>query len=336
MNRSRTRTRSAPSGRRAFLLQLGGLGLGALLSGCAGDARQLTVAACPWLGYESLFLARRQGWLDPELVRLAEVPTNAGSLRALTAGIVDGAALTLDEVLRARAEGLDLSIVLVFDHSAGADRLLARPGIDTLAGLRGRRIGLARQTNAALLLAAALHQAGLGFGDVYLVDLALTDQPAAWEQGRVDAVISYGAVADRLLKQGGRRLFDSRQAPNTIVDVLALRAEVLADPAYAPAIRAVLAGHFRGLERLQQQPAEAARQMAPHLSLTAEQVTEAYREVLLPDLAENHRLLGGTPPGLLGQAETLVRYLQTTGLITRPVRLDNLLVPRFLPPEARP
>jgi NitT/TauT family transport system substrate-binding protein len=58
-----------------------------------------------------------------------ELLSNSDSLQALAAGTVDGAGLTLDEAIGARAAGLDMKIVLVFDISTGADVLLARPEI---------------------------------------------------------------------------------------------------------------------------------------------------------------------------------------------------------------
>lgn len=112
--------------RREFLETLFCLSSASLLPSCSVFDEPISIAAGIWQGYEPLFLARREGWLDPQKVHLAEVPSNTSSMHALAAGIVQGAALTLDEVLRARAGGLPLSIVLVFDVSAGADMLLAR------------------------------------------------------------------------------------------------------------------------------------------------------------------------------------------------------------------
>ncbi|MDO9067107.1 MAG: ABC transporter substrate-binding protein [Deltaproteobacteria bacterium] len=79
---------------------------------------------------------RSEGWLDTQQVRLVEMSSGQDSLKALAEGKVDGAAMTLDEVLQARASGLPLSVVMIFDISAGADMLVAYPGIKTLADLR--------------------------------------------------------------------------------------------------------------------------------------------------------------------------------------------------------
>jgi NitT/TauT family transport system substrate-binding protein len=267
-------------------------------------------------------------------VRLAEVPANSTSLRALAARMAQGAALTLDEVLRARAEGMSLGVVLVFDVSAGADMLLARPPIATLDRLAGATIGVAQETNGALLLAAALRAAELTPAQVRPLDLTYDDQEAAWSAGQVDALVTYGAVAERLLAQGAQRLFDTRRAPDTILDVLALRTEVLDDPAYAEGIHALIAAHFRALELWQRQPAAETPEMAAHLGLAPAAVARAFQGLKLPDLAENRRLLGGPRPALLGGAETLVAAMTTMGILTGAVDLGGLVTDRFLPEEA--
>lgn len=92
-----------PLPRRGFLATLSTCCL--LLAGCA-PRKPLRVAAHPWVGNETLFLARQHGWLDPTWVRLVETPTAYASLHLLRVRMVEAASLTLDEVLRARALGL--------------------------------------------------------------------------------------------------------------------------------------------------------------------------------------------------------------------------------------
>ena len=100
-------------------------------AGCS-QGQLLKVGIHPWVGYESLELAQQFKWLPEgvELVHKEELNTSGAALQA---GQVDAACLTLDEVLRLRAEGTPVTVGLVFDVSAGADALLVRPGIERLA-----------------------------------------------------------------------------------------------------------------------------------------------------------------------------------------------------------
>jgi len=63
-------------------------------------------------------------------------------LNAYRNGIIDAAALTMDEVFTLQSEGLAPKIVLVLDISKGGDAILGRPGITTFKQLQGRRVGV--------------------------------------------------------------------------------------------------------------------------------------------------------------------------------------------------
>jgi NitT/TauT family transport system substrate-binding protein len=143
-----------PPPRRGFLTKLAASAF--LLSGCHPHV-PMRVTAHPWVGYEPMFLARQHGWLDTRLVRLVETPSASDSLHLLGHGLVEAAALTLDEVLRARALGLPLVVPMVFDVSAGADGVLARQPVQP-AELAGARIGVEQSAVGALMLAALLEQ----------------------------------------------------------------------------------------------------------------------------------------------------------------------------------
>ena len=259
-----------------------------------------------------MFLSRNEGWLDAQQVRLVETTSATASLKAIAEGWADGAAMTLDEVLKARANGLLLSVVMVFDLSAGADMVVARPGIKKLADLKGRRIGFEQGAVGELMLQEALRVGGLTREDVTLVMLPIDQQRDAWARDQLDAVVTYEPEASHLLRQGGRKLFDSRQIPNTIVDVLAIRSELL-DRSHACAIRHLLAAHFRAREHLLRNPQDTAYRMAPRLGIPAEQVLALYKGLVLPDAAENYRLLAGTSPELLVSARKLAAIMGGRG-----------------------
>ena len=125
---------------------------------------------------------RSKGWLDTQQVRLVEMSSGQDSLKALAEGKVDGAAMTLDEVLQARTSCLPLSVVMIFDISAGADMLVAYPGIKTLADLKGRCIGFEQGSVGELMLVESLRAAGLTKENVTLVMLPITQQREAWSR----------------------------------------------------------------------------------------------------------------------------------------------------------
>lgn len=204
MLRSKTRSAEFACARRRLLQAALGFPLLALQA-CAPPRPPLRVAAQVWIGYEPLFLARTLGYLDERHVRLIETPSATANLRLLAAQFVEVAALTLDEFLYARAEGLPLRVILVFDESAGADAVVARPGIDSLQALRGQRIAVEDSAVGALMFSKLLERAGLEVGEVVKVSLPVDRHVDAYLAGEVDAVVSYEPHVSRLIKAGAGR-----------------------------------------------------------------------------------------------------------------------------------
>ncbi|MEZ5616464.1 MAG: ABC transporter substrate-binding protein [Rhodocyclaceae bacterium] len=319
--------------RRDALRRLSGLVLLPALAAC-GPPPALRIASHVWPGYEFMFLARAEGWLDARRVSLLETASATESMQALAEGSADGAALTLDEVLRLRAGGVPLAVVLVFDISAGADMLLAGPGIERLAGLKGRRIGVEEGAVGALMLDQALRAAGLAPGEVRTVFVPIDRHEEAWHAGGLDALVTYEPVAGRLMDAGARRIFDSRSLPDTIVDVLAIRTPVL-DGGADEAVRHLVAAHLRGLDHLASHPQDAAYRLAPRLKLPPGETLAAFRGLLLPDRDGNRRLLAGAAPALLASARRLSSVMAAAGLQPTEDGPAGLLRPEFLPGAAQ-
>ncbi|MBS3951780.1 MAG: ABC transporter substrate-binding protein [Methylomicrobium sp.] len=293
-------------------------------------SKPLSIAAHAWPGYEFMFLAMRENWLDNNQVTLIETRSATDSLQKLKAGLVDGAALTMDEILRARFEGVALSIVSVFNISAGADMLLARPGINSLSDIKAKRIGVEEGSVSSLILHKALQAAGLSSNDIVKVPLTIADHLNAWQNQQVDVIVTYEPVASQLLSDGAVKLFDSRSTPNLIVDALAVRTDRL-NVSYRQAIMHLIEAHFKGLYHLNTNPQDASYRMAKHLNLPPENVLNAYKGLVLPDLKSNHRLLAGNKPVLLESAGHLNKVLLQIGKINRSDTLNSLIDSSFLP-----
>lgn len=292
-------------------------------------AAPLRIASNIWPGYQPLYLARDLGWLDHDAVRLIELLSATDCMQALIAGTVEGAGLTLDEVLAVRAEGLPLTVVHVFDFSAGADMILARAGTARMDELRGRRIGVEQTALGALMLASALELNDMPPDSVERVLLTIDEQRQAFLSGRVDAVVTFEPVASQLLADGAVRVFDSRTIPDRIVDVLAVTPAALARP--DGALRHLLQAYYRALAYTRSQPQDAAWRMAPRLGIGAEAVHKALAGLHLPDVAENRQLLQPPTNTLFQTAQRLQSIMLANGLLPGPQPLEGLFDHRFQP-----
>jgi NitT/TauT family transport system substrate-binding protein len=296
------------------------------LAGCAEPVASLRVGSIVFTGYELMFLARDLGLLVERNVRLVELVSNTDALRALAAGQIDAAALTLDELMSARADGVDLKVVLVLDVSAGADVVLGKPGI-SLDKLAGKRVGAEDSAGGAIMLSALLRAAGLHVGQIRKVPTTLAASEALYRSGLVDAVVTAEPWAGRLEKLGARRLFDSTAIPGRIVDVLGVRAEVI--ESHSLALRQLVAGHFSALKHMQGNALDASRRMAPRLQTPINEVMLGFQGLQFPDATENLAMMGAGG-SLEKTLADLQKVMVDAALLDHAQRFDDLIDTRFL------
>jgi NitT/TauT family transport system substrate-binding protein len=254
------------------------------------------------VGTEPLFLARESGLFDGS-IHLAEYLNSEHELRAFHNGVIDAAAVTLEEVLNLDHLGQQAQVVLVMDASQGADCVVARPEVKSLAELRGRRVASEDVMLPTYMLHRALGQVGLRPEDVQRVFQGPDQLEGALRRGEVDAAVAYEPYCHRLVAAGGHVLFDSSQIPQEIVDVLVVRRRFLQEnPAQ---VDVLLRGWFAALDLLRQHPAESARRMGARVEMNEGQLLKALQGVSHPSAHEQHALLSGERPSLDDTVERL-------------------------------
>lgn len=299
------------------------------LLGSCSEAPPLRIGSNQWPGYEPVYLARDLGTLARDQVKLVELPSSTDVMQYLRNGSLDGGMLTLDEVISLLAEGVHLRVVLVLDVSNGADAVVAQADIHSLQELQGMRVGVELSALGALMLESMLDAAQLQAGQITLVPLTVDRQEQAFLDHEVDAVITFEPTRSHLLAAGAVELFNSRQIPGRIIDVLALREEVI--DGQADHIRALLAGYFQARRYLDEQPRLATARMAPRTQMSTDALETAFGGLSLPDLEANRRWLADDTPRLLDSASVLVRLMAERGLIGKQPDLSRLADGRFLP-----
>lgn len=278
-----------------------------------------------WVGYDPLILARDRGLMDRQAVKVIELASSSETLRNFRNRLLDAAALTLDEVLRLADEGFQLRVICLLSESAGADVLMARADVRKPADLRGRTVAVEATTVGALMLQRLLQAAGLQRSDIRIINVEANQHAALLRGGRIDAAVTYEPLAGQLRKDGFVPLFDSRQMPGDIVDVLVVHTDVLDN---APqAVQSLLVGWQRGLQAMQQAPEESSRVLAPGADLTPEAYQATFHGLRFYTPSESLALLSGHPPALVQTSEGLAQALQEMGLIRQVPSWDRLLAP---------
>jgi len=150
------------------------------------------------IGYQrngSLLLAKQQGLLerrfDPLGVSVKWVEFSFGPplLEALNVGSIDYGTTGDSPPIFAQAAKANLLYVASAEEAGSSSAILVPPGssLQTLADLRGKRVGFARASSAHNLTVAALEKAGIAWSDITPVQLAPADARVAFERGALDA-----------------------------------------------------------------------------------------------------------------------------------------------------
>ena len=319
--------------RRQALLSLGALGVAALAGGCARREPLLRVGTNTWLGYELLHVAEQQGVLDPARVRMVRMGSATLVVQALAAGQLDAAGLTLDEVLSAVSEGIPLKVIAVLDFSQGADAVMARAGLASAADFKGKRVCVEKSAVGAVMLDAFLNHYGLAPSDLEIAYATVDEHAGEFKSGHSDLVVTFSPVVEQLEKLGAARVFDSKQVPGRIVDVLvATEGALKRNP---QALRQLIATQFAMRERMKADPAAVAPLLAAGLGVAPEELTAAYAGIEMPDLAANQQQLAGAPPPLQRSAQELQQVMLAASLLKSAAPLGDLFDPSFLAPGAR-
>lgn len=315
--------------RMAVAALLGSSLAGHGLLGCS-RSEPLTIGIHDWIGYEPMFLANDMGFIRNPNVVLLPSASATETLERLHSGQVHAGALTLDEVLRARADGLPLTSVLIFNVSMGADAVLAHPGIEHPRDIAGLRVGVEESALGALVLEKLLAAGELTRSAITVVPLTIDQHLTAWHEGSVDVLVTFEPVLSTLRETGAVVILDSRQFPDTIFDVLAVRVRALSSRQQT-ALKDLLSGHFESLRHLQRHREDAAYRIAARLNVDIQHVNQGLRGLELPQLGANHDYLSGQDQRLVQAVVTLSEIMVRSGLLTQPDNLNALFTAAYLP-----
>lgn len=146
-------------------------------------------------------------------------PTEADRWNKMRSGEWDVLATTLDGLAKQSDPNIG-AITAIIDESAGADKLVVKPEINTINDLRGRRIAYSVESVGEYFVYYSLSLAGLNPQDVQLVPAnSVADAVALYTSGQVDAVSAWEPDVLDAEAAGGKVLIASDKL-RAIVDVL--------------------------------------------------------------------------------------------------------------------
>lgn len=328
-------TRLLPGG-LALLVVLAAL---AVPCGCTPKALPvLRVGINAWPGYEFLYLAQEKGFYrDAGLeVRLVEFSSLADSRRAYERGQIDAMGATVIEVLMIRDQSArSPQIVQVVDCSAGADVILARPGIKTGADLRGARIGVELASLGVYVLARGLERNGLHLPEVKAISMDQISMEDAFRKGELDAVVTYPPTSIKLLANTRAHLvFSTAEIAGEILDVLVVEEEI--NRRHPGDVAKFLKAFQQAVAYARTYPADANRIMAAREGISPEEFAGALTDGLKLLTAADQAAYFQQGGRLATVIDATERILRQGGQIKGPDRRAGIGNPTFLKNPSQP
>ena len=203
----------------------------------------------------------------------------------------------------------------MLDVAGDNEALVARngSGINTIADLKGKRIGTPFASTAHYSLLAALAQNGLSANDVQLVDLQPQAILAAWDRGDIDAAYTWLPTLDELRKTG-KDLITSRQLAKDgkpTLDLGAVADEFAA--AHPDVVDTWRKQEARALNTIHDDPHAAAKAIAAEIGLSPDDVAGQLKQgvYLTPEQVASPEWLGseGKPGNIAANLQSASQFL---------------------------
>jgi NitT/TauT family transport system substrate-binding protein len=328
----------------AMLLALLGMACGgssspSSSSGAAsqGSGATIRLGFSAWPGWFPWQVAEDKGIFTKHgvKVKLTYFESYTDSLNALASGNLDANSQTLNDTVSSVAGGAKQSVVLVNDNSTGNDQIIAGPGINSIADLKGKKVGAEQGTVDHYLLLLALRKAGLAPGDIDFQPLETGAAAAAFASGRLDAVGVFAPFTTQALaRQGARALATSADFPGAIPDHLVVSRDLVTN--HPDDVQHLVDAWFETLDYLKSDPAGATAIMAKRGGVSTADYQSYDKGTTLFFLDDNVAAFtpGSTSKSLDFEAREISTFLLTAKLVDKAPDLTGLLEPRFVQARA--
>lgn len=155
---------------------------------------------------------------------------------------------SVDAIAQIVRQDIEADVILIAAYSNGNEAILL-PNTAS-PQLSGKRIAVAPHSSRHYLLERYLVRRQIDFDSIEILEVPESNIADVFGTGQAYAVVTENPNLSRLLQQGQAvAIFDSRQIPNEIVDLIVIHREVLQDnPGFS---QALLSAWFPTMERLQ-------------------------------------------------------------------------------------
>ena len=308
------------------------LAVGVALSGTAlAQETKVAIGISGWTGFAPLVLALDTGiykknGLD---VTIRKIPQKDRHL-AIASGDVQCAATTAETWIVWNTNGVATTQIFKMDQGMGADGIVAKPGIEKVADLKGKTVGVsAPGTNPYFELAWILKKNGLSIKDVKTVTLEPDQAANAFLAGNsgLDAAVTYEPYLGQVRNKpgAGKLIADSKQYP-MVFDTFGCTPKFLKEN--PKAAKALTESYFEALEMISKEPKKSFGIMGANVKQSAEQFEQSQSMIEWADREGNIKFFNG---GIQAFYKEAVPLLQEIGVIRKaPPEPSTMIDTQFL------
>lgn len=281
--------------RRGFLAVAGGSALAAmsLLAGCGGGTSsggstgadgliKVSFGSSLWPSCMLYRLAAEKGiakknGLDLEIKKFSSsTETNT----AMVSGQLDFANYPSPDTIAPFTQGATFKVVLLNDESNGAEGIVAKPEIKTVADLKGKTIATQLYSADHMLLLTLLKDNGMSADDVNIVDMTIEASSNAFIAGKCDAASVWDPYFSEAKAKGGTELYSTADNPNLITDCLVAKGDLV--KSNPKAVQAMCQSYLDAIAWWQDNKEEADAYMAEELGTTPDDFEAQMATLKLP------------------------------------------------------
>lgn len=299
--------------------------------GTAGTTIRLGFSA--WPGWFPWQVAEEKGlFTEAGLdVDLTYFESYTDSLNALNAGKLDANSQTLNDTISSVGAGAEQVVVLANDNSTGNDQIIVRPGIESIADLKGKKVGVEEGTVDHFLLLLGLEKEGIEPEDVDIQPLLTDAAGSAFAAGQLDAVGVFAPFTTKALElPGSKALFTSADFPGSIPDHLVFGTGFVED--HPAEVQKLVDVWFETLAYIEANRVESVAIMAERAGVNPEEYADYDKGTTLFSREDNQAAFepGDDMSHLDFAAKSMAAFLLEAGFVKEEPDLMNLLEPKFV------
>lgn len=125
-------------------------------------------------------------------------------IRAMASGDIQIGAVGSSPAAAAASQGMDVQVFWILEDIANAEQLVARngSGVNSVADLKGKKIGVPFVSTAHYQLLFALKEAGVDPKEANVLNMRPPEIVAAWERGDIDATFVWNPALAKVKESG--------------------------------------------------------------------------------------------------------------------------------------